>query len=132
MWRRFVLCVCILLSVSCAKLNQASSVVDKKISTQTNSCYTQCLKRFESCSTTCKNSCKHCMKTSNEEASARYAQYLHEQVIQGGVVARTLQSYRDQLQCCKTTCDCQTDYLVCKQSCSNVYPKKLLVAPKCC
>lgn len=44
---------------------------------------------------------------------------------------RELNSYRDPLQCRKVTCDCLSDFAICKKGCTGVIPTKLQAVPYC-
>ena len=95
------------------------------------SCKMSCDKQAQACVATCRNSCDRCEAFREVSSSAYYKHYVHEQVVQGGTIARELNSYRDPLQCRKTTCDCLADFNVCLQLCRGVIQKQLRKAPKC-
>jgi hypothetical protein len=94
-------------------------------------CKATCQERFIACNKTCDNSCSGCCQASNQRTAREYDHYLKQQAIQGKAVVRELNSYRDPLQCRKTTCECPTDYRTCIQTCSGKVPKKLQMAPAC-
>ena len=95
-------------------------------------CKMSCQERFERCRQVCDKSCQKCSETAHCSAARHYNRMVHEQVIQGGIVSRELNSYRDPLQCRKTTCNCQADYTVCKAGCTGIIRKRLQVGPACC
>ena len=94
-------------------------------------CKKVCQQRVTSCSQTCKNNCVRCGAYADHKTAANYAHYVQTQAIQGEKPVRRLNSYRDPLQCRKTTCNCVADYEVCTQSCSGRIHKQLLVPPVC-
>ncbi len=95
-------------------------------------CKAECQKRFEACCMVCKNNCKHCSFSTTQTAARSYAKFKHRQCVQGAMISRELQSFRDPLQCSKTTCECIGDYRICEQSCTGLIHKRLQVAPTCC
>lgn len=95
-------------------------------------CQRQCMVQFKACSQQCENNCRQCSQASRCQSSKMYARFVKGQTIQGGIIARQLNSYRDPLQCRKTTCDCETDYRVCSQACHGIIKKRLRVPPACC
>ena|SRR3990167_5919171 len=99
--------------------------------TVTNSaeCNGVCKQHLESCQKTCRNNCIQCNAYAALQTSNSYRRYVHEQCVRGGLVIRRLNSYRDPLQCAKTTCNCSADYQVCKQSCGGVIHKQLFTPP---
>jgi hypothetical protein len=117
----------ILSLVACA--NQNGSFLIKK---DLSRCKKVCFERFKLCHSSCVDNCRHCTQKANSSAGRHYRQYQQQQEIQGGTVARELKSYRDPLQCRKTTCNCEADYSVCRQSCTGIINKRLQVGPACC
>jgi hypothetical protein len=95
-------------------------------------CKKGCQHQLNSCSLVCRNNCLQCGKAANCSAARHYNKYKQEQIIQGRVIARELNSYRDPLQCRKVTCNCLADYNVCTQSCEGVLHKRLQPVPACC
>lgn len=120
---RVIVSLILILLVSCA---QHQTTPDQII------CEQECAKRFESCCALCVNNCKNCSMCTTQSAAKSYNKYKKRQCIQGEMMARELQSYRDPLQCRKTTCACHADYRVCMQSCAGVIHKRLQVPPTCC
>jgi hypothetical protein len=94
-------------------------------------CKASCDVRARECNKTCRNSCPQCTAYADQSTSESYLYYQHEQYVKGGIIARELKSYRDPLQCRKTTCNCPADYNVCIQACGGVVRKRLQVTPVC-
>lgn len=95
-------------------------------------CEQICLKNEQACLRTCDDSCKACQVREHENMARRYKTYVHEQYVQGKRVALQLQSFRDPLQCRKSSCDCPADYRVCMSACAGPVYKRLQVTPVCC
>jgi len=95
-------------------------------------CKINCQQRLNSCNQLCHDSCQQCEAFARQTTAKSYQQYKNEQYVSCGIIARELKSYRDPLQCRKTTCDCPADYRVCIQSCAGLIHKRLQVAPTCC
>ncbi len=95
-------------------------------------CKKECIKQFQLCHNTCKNNCGFCTHFHNNAALHRYDRYKNEQCVQGKMITRQLQSYRDPLKCTKVTCNCHDDYTVCSQSCQSVIQKSVKIVPICC
>ena len=97
---------------------------------------TQCKKTCQikraACFDICDDGCKPCEFAADKRAERHYQAFKREQCVRGGTITRELQSYRDQLQCRKTSCNCQDDYQVCVQSCHGVIRKRLKIPPVCC
>ncbi len=94
-------------------------------------CVNQCNLKAQYCQRHCGNNCPNCTLMSYQNSKARFIKYLHECDIQGKIVLRELNSYRDPLQCRKVTCNCVADLEVCKQNCSGIIYKRLQTAPNC-
>jgi hypothetical protein len=94
-------------------------------------CQTNCRELYELCKTQCLNHCAHCTEVADESAADRYEQYVQEQEVQGGTIARELNSYIDPLQCRKITCNCSADFTICDQGCTGVIQKQLRAKPYC-
>ncbi|MCC5791120.1 MAG: acyltransferase [Legionellaceae bacterium] len=94
-------------------------------------CLWQCERHFNACQQTCQNSCPKCQKTANKKASNSYDDYRNQLKVTGGYDIRQLNSYRDPLQCRKTSCNCPADLVVCRQSCKGTIYKTLRKAPFC-
>ncbi|WP_131775561.1 acyltransferase [Legionella impletisoli] len=120
---RILVTAIILLLTACAKHPMTPHQI---------ACKAECAKRFEACCKVCKNSCKNCSQCTTQAAARSYAQFKHRQCVQGAMISRELQSFRDPLQCSKTTCECIGDYRICEQSCTGLIHKRLQVAPTCC
>ena len=121
-----MLCFVLLGLVACA----SQQLVVKRINDR-GLCKNVCQERLNSCNHECHNNCQECTQGSNCSTARDYNKYKHEQCVQGGIIARELNSYRDPLQCRKTTCDCYADYNVCIQSCNGLIHKRLQAAPVC-
>lgn len=123
---RILLCSMIALIVSCTSYENSVKHYNERVA-----CKTMCYQHLDACTKTCNNSCKQCTAWSKFVAAKRYQNYTHQQSIKGEIVVRDLNSYRDPLQCGKTTCECPTDFRVCVKSCSGKIPKRLQAAPAC-
>lgn len=95
-------------------------------------CQAKCVKQLQRCHHQCDNDCQQCIVPAEAVAEVQYQQFVHQQTIQGGLVARDLKSYRDPLQCVKTTCNCQADYYQCAQACTGTIHKRLQSPLTCC
>ncbi len=124
---RIALGIAIMMLVACAN-KQVSLECDQHRAV----CQKSCQERFKQCSEICDNSCYKCSAAASCSATRNYNRYKQEQYVQGGIIARELKSYRDPLQCRKTTCNCWADYNVCAQSCRGLIHKRLQVGPACC
>ncbi|MBJ16317.1 MAG: acyltransferase [Legionellaceae bacterium] len=102
---------CFLLLNACALHQPNTSAI--------NVCYQQCQQKLIACRTDCQHACTNCRQGAYQAALENYRAYLHEQAVQCKPVARELQSYRDPLQCRKTTCHCLSDYQICSQACRH-------------
>ena len=116
----------VLLLLSC--MNQAMTI--KHV--QSSSCKMQCLKQRHTCQQICHNDCYTCFKEVQKTVKRSYDQYIREVKTQGGVIARDLNSFKDPLQCRKTSCDCSADFEVCAQSCKGLIHKNMRVPSACC
>ncbi len=110
----------ILLLFGCSKHDDASSTKSKA-----NACKYRCNVLHDKCKSLCDDGCEQCLKQSFAANNRHYAQFIHQQIIQGGLVARELKSYRDPLQCLKTTCNCHADYYLCLDACTGSIHKRL-------
>lgn len=118
-----IICCCMTILLSgCGLINHSPEQM---------ACKTSCQQRLMACNKTCNNSCSKCCLSSTQRAVRGYQYYKYQQDIQGLPVIRQLNSYRDPLQCRKTTCECPTDYRTCIQTCAGKIPKRLQVAPVC-
>lgn len=94
-------------------------------------CNMTCAQHFEFCRQHCVNNCPTCSYLSQRTAAENFGKYVHERKVEGKKVMRELNSYRDPLQCRKVTCDCLSDFAICKKGCAGVIPKKLQAVPYC-
>jgi hypothetical protein len=88
-------------------------------------CQVSCENRAIACKQTCRNNCKGCCASSTKTTVQNYRHYKHEVCVKGDFLTLQLNSFRDPLQCRKTTCDCRDDYQVCMQACSGMVYKSL-------
>lgn len=123
---KLIMCSILILITGCTSYN--SYVQEKR---QQAVCKEACHARMRVCTQTCYNSCQLCSARANFSAEMDYDKYKQQQRIQGEPVIRSLKSYRDSLQCRKTTCECTVDHNVCLQACTHKLPKRLQVAPVC-
>jgi len=79
----------------------------------------------------CRNVCVQCTHYAKQTAKYAYHHYVYEQIVKGDFITRNLNSYRDPLQCRKTTCSCAADYDVCIQACGGIIQKQLTVPGTC-
>ncbi len=100
-----------LLIVSCAQGIKNHDIY------QIKQCKLSCQQKNIICRKLCYDNCFNCIKIDCKKAKRSYNEYVREQFIVSGIIVRRLNSYRDPLQCLKTTCDCCADYRVCQQSC---------------
>ena len=124
---RVIVCIGVMSLVACA--NQNMTVKQKN---DLAGCTIACKQRLKNCSKRCHNNCRECATATTCGVVRHYHQYVNEKSVEGGIIARELNSYRDPLQCRKITCDCWADYSVCTQSCSGLIHKRLQVPPACC
>lgn len=124
----FRLFACILL-LSCISCSTYQSI--REHAAEIKSCKLSCIERLKTCANTCRNNCNNCTSLDNAAAAVHFNQYKRQQILQGQIVALELQSYKDPLQCRKTTCNCREDYGVCIQSCNGQIRKRLQVVAPC-
>ena len=123
----FILCLMMIgLSARVTKAVSVQHAYDRAL------CTASCEEHLKICSQVCHKSRQECSNTANSGAAQHYQRWVHEQVVQGGILSRELNSYRDPLQCRKTTCNCQADYTVCNAPCTGIIRKRLQVGPACC
>ncbi|TAL65145.1 MAG: acyltransferase [Legionella sp.] len=94
-------------------------------------CAQMCVQKLNHCKSSCVNNCPACSSASRYKTATNYSKYVHQQRIQGQIIARELNSYRDPLQCRKTTCNCSADFSTCIQACTGVIKKRLQAVPYC-
>lgn len=126
MIRFFAICSAVYLLVACT--NQA--LMTKHA--ERLSCKMACQQRLKRCQQICRDDCYTCFKEVQKTVNRSYDQYIHELKTQGGVNSRELNSFKDPLQCRKTSCDCSADYEVCAQSCTGLIHKNMKVPSACC
>lgn len=98
---------------------------------EVKSCQSHCLSKFQACAKICDDSCEQCKMTVKNSVARHYAEFVHQQIVMGGLIAREPTSYKDPLQCLKFTCDCRADYAQCDQSCTGIIHKRLQVPMTC-
>ena len=123
---RLFYCTVLIVLSGCA--TQQQNIAKSKDVSQ---CLQLCEQRFESCKQQCSDNCPRCSLMASDKAAINYMEYVHDKRVQGGYVARGLNSYRDPLQCRKVTCNCTSDILTCKQGCTGVIQKRLQAVPYC-
>ena len=94
-------------------------------------CSNVCLSQLNQCKIECRNNCSTCSRFEIAQAADAFKHYVYEQRMKGARVIRSLNSYRDPLQCRKTTCNCVQDFQVCHQACTGFIHKELKVPPVC-
>ena len=90
-----------------------------------SACEQQCLSEFQYCKKICRDSCPQCCGVSKFHARESYHRYAQQSHVQGFFPINLLQYYDDPLKCMKNSCDCQADYVLCKENCSGIITKKL-------
>lgn len=116
---RVFMCFMALLLVGCASTKMATYHAQ-----EVRACHTTCQQKLQECGQVCHDNCFECTQRAIQRAVRHDAQYLREQCVQGRIITRELKSYRDPLQCRKTTCNCWADYQVCAQSCTGIIHKQ--------
>ena len=124
---RFIFIMLSLFLASCANHH----IIIIKDKADVTACKVLCQHRLVACGQTCHDNRRLCGISAKATAARAYRQYQHEEFVKGGFIARDLNSYRNLLQCRKTTCNCHADYDVCYQSCTGVIHKSLQVPPAC-
>lgn len=94
-------------------------------------CQSHCVSKFNVCAKTCEDSCEECKISVKNTVARHYAEFVHQQIVLGGLVAREPTSYRDPLKCLKVACDCRADYAECAQNCTGIIHKRLQVPMTC-
>ena len=124
---RLFYCIILLIGLSGCISQQNTLVKPQKI----NQCMSVCVQHLESCKRNCTNNCINCSFSATDTAAVNFFKYTNEIQVQGGYINRRLKSYRDPLQCRKVTCNCTSDFLTCKQSCTGIIQKRLQSLPYC-
>lgn len=123
---RLLCCMTLICLASCATQQKFVSK-----STSLSQCKMTCVQRYQECASLCVDNCPTCCNASSNSTALKYTKYLHEQRIEGAIIARELNSYRDPLQCRKTTCNCTADFNICNQGCTGIIQKRLRAVPYC-
>lgn len=104
---------------------------DKDHAVYVAQCKFSCVQQRTVCNKVCTNNCPNCTAHAAQHTENTYKKYMRQEQIQGGIIFRELNSYRDPLQCRKVTCNCSADYNVCIQSCTGIIKKQLRALPYC-
>ena len=124
---------CCLLSYMVLSLSSCSYYKDFAHKEQEKTaCHHVCQDKLRHCLAICHNSRHDCSVSAHMHASRQHQKYQREQMIQGQDEVLELNSFRDPLQCQKTTCECREDVRVCRQFCDGRIRKRLQVVPKPC
>lgn len=126
-WRLFVGVAWFILLSSCSMHHPWTMMSSPAV----KQCQAACIKQHKICQTKCTDNCPSCSLSATKEARKHYKQYVHEELVEGNLITRDLQSYRDPLKCRKTSCNCYTDLMTCQQSCTGIIQKQLRPAPYC-
>ena len=94
-------------------------------------CDQSCAQSFQQCQTVCHDSCPKCCEKKHSTANNAYRRYVNEKNITGDPAINLLQSFDDPLKCNKNSCNCQADYILCKQSCKGRIDKRLKTFKPC-
>jgi hypothetical protein len=94
-------------------------------SSSQKACIKQCYGELHYCKKICKDSCPNCCSSSKLHATESYGRYARQSKVQGFFPINLLQYYDDPLKCKKTSCNCQADYVLCKQHCAGIITKRL-------
>lgn len=113
--------LCCLMLVSC----KTHVIYTSKSKANIAACQQTCEIKASACRQTCRNNCQRCCGSSTQTTIKTYKRYKHEVCVKGDFLTLQLNSFRDPLQCRKTTCDCRADYQVCMQACSGMIYKSL-------
>src|SRR3990167_10431710 len=127
MQRTLVLVIIALSLTSCAVYKEHHEIVTKRAE-----CHRECQEKLRHCLSVCHNSLRDCSNSSYYHAQLQHKKYKHEQLVQGKDLVLELKSFRDQLQCQKTTCECLEDVRVCRQYCDGRIRKRFQVVPPPC
>ena len=96
-----------------------------------DACFDLCISQLQYCKKVCKDSCPECCGMSKFHATESYHRYVKQSHVQGFFPINLLQYYDDPLKCKKNSCDCQADYVLCKQQCTGIITKKLNHKKEC-
>ncbi|KTC78346.1 acyltransferase [Legionella brunensis] len=113
------------LLLCCAFLVSCTHIMSTQEKSKIAACQLSCENRATACKQTCRNNCPRCCQFSTKTTVTNYKHYKHEVCVKGDFLTLQLNSFRDPLQCRKTTCDCRADYQVCMQACSGMVYKDL-------
>jgi len=102
----------------------------KHIETLKN-CEQACGQSYYQCQQSCQDSCPKCCGKSYSRSLKSYQRYVNEKNITGDPAINLLQSFDDHLKCNKNSCNCQADYILCKQVCKGQITKRLKTFKPC-
>ena len=94
-------------------------------------CLMQCTHQVRFCNKICFKNCTNCCANSQLRAREFLNRYKNQSKITGQIAFSSLQSFDDPLKCNKNSCDCQADYLLCKQHCLDKIQKRLKIYKFC-
>jgi hypothetical protein len=124
---RVILCCITLMLFSCSAYKNFMEIQHAKAE-----CHHTCQDKLSKCLVVCHNNKRDCSVSAHLHAGRQYGKYLNEQSIQGKDQILELNSFRDPLQCQKTTCECLADARVCRQFCDGKIRKRFQVVPPPC
>lgn len=94
-------------------------------------CIISCQYQLKRCNQICFKNCTNCCYNSKLHAYEFHNRYIRQSKIQGKPAISRLQSFDDPLKCMKNSCDCQADFLLCKQHCLDKIQKRLKIYKFC-
>lgn len=94
-------------------------------------CMYHCQYELKACQNTCLTDCNHCCQYTKAQAKSFHQRYLARARIEGKPAFSSLHSFYDPLQCNKNSCNCQIDFLLCKQKCQGNIHKRLKIYKYC-
>ncbi len=124
---RLLLCSMTIILLSCATYKDFIQKDQQK-----TTCHHVCQSKLRHCLAICHNNQRDCSVYAHLYARRQHQKYQHEQTIKGQDQVLELNSFRDQLQCQKTTCECLVDVRICRQFCDGTIRKRLQVVPPPC
>ncbi len=95
------------------------------VKSPTQQCLIACQHELKTCQNICLGDCSHCCHYTKAQAKSFYQRYLARSRIAGKPAFSSLHSFYDPLQCNKNSCNCQMDFLLCKQKCQGKIQKRL-------
>ena len=101
------------------------NIHDKMMAKQV--CYIACQAHRYRCNHLCDQNSELCNAKADAIAAVHFNHYKRQQCVKGEGITAELKAFRDPLACTKTTCECDKDYDVCRQSCQGSIYKRLQV-----